>query len=93
MQATARWRWRLTRCERSTSPISSARRPWKAKWFTEINTSGARPVHVHGAAFQVVSRTGGRAKLFPLEGGWKDTVTAISLEHEGMGMMTNFKVV
>ncbi len=32
------------------------------------------PVHIHGASFQVVSRTGGRGRLFPWEAGWKDTV-------------------
>jgi len=29
---------------------------------------------VHGASFQVRSRTGGRGKVFPWERGWKDTV-------------------
>ncbi len=32
------------------------------------------PVHVHGASFQVQSRTGGRGQVFPWERGWKDTV-------------------
>ncbi len=32
------------------------------------------PVHLHEVQFQVLSRTGGRAALFPWEGGWKDTV-------------------
>jgi FtsP/CotA-like multicopper oxidase with cupredoxin domain len=31
-------------------------------------------VHVHGAYFQVVKRTGGRGQVFPWERGWKDTV-------------------
>jgi FtsP/CotA-like multicopper oxidase with cupredoxin domain len=32
------------------------------------------PVHMHEVQFQVLSRTGGRAMLFPWERGWKDTV-------------------
>jgi FtsP/CotA-like multicopper oxidase with cupredoxin domain len=31
-------------------------------------------VHVHGASFQVQSRTGGRGTVFSWERGWKDTV-------------------
>ena len=31
-------------------------------------------IHIHGASFQVQSRSGGRGKLFPWESGWKDTV-------------------
>jgi FtsP/CotA-like multicopper oxidase with cupredoxin domain len=29
---------------------------------------------VHGASFQLVSRTGGRGRVLPWETGWKDTV-------------------
>jgi FtsP/CotA-like multicopper oxidase with cupredoxin domain len=32
------------------------------------------PVHMHAVHFQVLSRTGGRARVFPWERGWKDTV-------------------
>lgn len=32
------------------------------------------PVHMHEVQFQVLSRSGGRARLFPWEQGWKDTV-------------------
>ncbi|HQW67564.1 MAG TPA: multicopper oxidase domain-containing protein [Gemmatimonadales bacterium] len=32
------------------------------------------PVHMHEVQFQVLSRSGGRARLFPWESGWKDTV-------------------
>ena len=32
------------------------------------------PVHMHAVHFQVLSRTGGRALVFPWERGWKDTV-------------------
>lgn len=85
-------------------------------WRFTSNGNGPHPVHVHGASFQVVSRTGGRGQLFPWEGGWKDTVLlqdqeavdvrvrfdtyqglyvmhCHQLEHEDMGMMTNFRVV
>lgn len=90
------------------------------RWRFKTGGNAPHPVHVHGASFQVVSRTGGRGKLFPWEGGWKDTVLlndketvdvlirfdafrgeydgqyvmhCHQLEHEGMGMMTNFKVI
>ena len=32
------------------------------------------PVHMHAVHFQVLSRNGGRARVFPWERGWKDTV-------------------
>ncbi len=32
------------------------------------------PVHMHEVQFQILSRSGGRARLFPWEAGWKDTV-------------------
>lgn len=32
------------------------------------------PVHMHEVQFQVLARSGGRARLFPWERGWKDTV-------------------
>jgi FtsP/CotA-like multicopper oxidase with cupredoxin domain len=74
------------------------------------------PVHIHGAFFQVISRSGGRNAVFPWERGWKDTVLlqpnetveilirfdtyrglylmhCHRLEHEDMGMMSNFAVV
>jgi blue copper oxidase len=86
------------------------------RWRFKTGGNAPHPVHVHGASFQVVSRTGGRAKLFPWESGWKDTVLLSDketvdvfirfnaykglyvmhchqLEHESMGMMTNFEVV
>jgi hypothetical protein len=43
-------------------------------WRFHTNGNAPHPVHVHGASFQVVSRTGGRGALFPWETGWKDTV-------------------
>jgi blue copper oxidase len=86
------------------------------RWRFVTNGNAPHPVHVHGASFQVASRTGGRGRLFPWEAGWKDTVlledreaveiliqfTAYrgeyllhchKLEHEDMGMMSNFVVV
>lgn len=45
------------------------------RWrFTAVGNGGPHPVHVHGASFQVQSRTGGRATVYPWERGWKDTV-------------------
>lgn len=44
------------------------------RWRFKTGGNAPHPVHVHGTSFQVVSRTGGRGRLFPWEGGWKDTV-------------------
>jgi len=86
------------------------------RWRFRTSGNAPHPVHVHGVPFQVVSRTGGRNRLFPWESGWKDTVLledreiveilirfdayrgmylmhCHKLEHEDMGMMTNFVVV
>jgi blue copper oxidase len=85
------------------------------RWRFKTGGNAPHPVHVHGASFQVISRSGGRGVLFPWERGWKDTVLlndretvdvlirfggyagayvmhCHQLEHEGMGMMTNFVV-
>lgn len=43
-------------------------------WRFTTNGNAPHPVHVHGASFQVLSRTGGRGAVFPWERGWKDTV-------------------
>lgn len=86
------------------------------RWVFVTNGNGPHPVHVHGASFQVQSRSGGRNQVFPWEQGWKDTVLVQDqetvevfikfnayrglyvlhchqLEHEDMGMMSNFEVV
>jgi FtsP/CotA-like multicopper oxidase with cupredoxin domain len=86
------------------------------KWTFTTNGNAPHPVHIHGASFQVVSRRGGRNKLFSWEAGWKDTVLledretvdvlvrfdayrgvylmhCHKLEHEDMGMMSNFEVI
>jgi FtsP/CotA-like multicopper oxidase with cupredoxin domain len=44
------------------------------RWRFTTGGNAPHPVHVHGASFQVVSRTGGRGRLYPWELGWKDTV-------------------
>ncbi len=43
-------------------------------WRFSTKGNAPHPVHVHGAYFQVQSRTGGRDQVFPWERGWKDTV-------------------
>ena len=86
------------------------------RWRFTTNGNAPHPVHVHGASFQVVSRSRGRNRTFPWEAGWKDTVLledretvevlirfdayrgvylihCHKLEHEDMGMMSNFEVV
>lgn len=84
------------------------------RWRFTTGRNAPHPIHVHGASFQVQSRTGGRGVVFPWERGWKDTVLlqdtesvdvliqfsipgqyllhCHKLEHEDMGMMSNFKV-
>lgn len=93
-----------------TVPVNTVER-----WRFITGGNGPHPVHVHGASFQVQSRTGGRGQLFPWESGWKDVVLledgetvevlikftipseyvihCHKLEHEDMGMMSNFEVV
>lgn len=44
------------------------------RWTFVTNGNGPHPVHVHGAVFQVQSRTGGRGRTYEWERGWKDTV-------------------
>jgi FtsP/CotA-like multicopper oxidase with cupredoxin domain len=46
----------------------------KEIWEFESDGGAPHPVHVHGAHFQVMSRSGGRGRVFPWELGWKDTV-------------------
>ncbi len=48
-------------------------------WRFTTGGNAPHPVHVHGASFQVQSRTRGRGTVFSWEGGWKDTV----LLHDG----------
>jgi len=43
-------------------------------WTFENDNNFAHPIHLHGTHFRVVSRTGGRNRLMPWEGGIKDTV-------------------
>ncbi len=44
------------------------------KWVFISNGNGPHMAHVHGASFQVISRTGGRNQVFAWETGWKDVV-------------------
>jgi FtsP/CotA-like multicopper oxidase with cupredoxin domain len=44
------------------------------RWRFKTGGNAPHPVHVHGASFQVVARTGGRGRVLPWETGWKDTV-------------------
>jgi FtsP/CotA-like multicopper oxidase with cupredoxin domain len=44
------------------------------KWIFKTNGNAPHPVHIHGASFQVLNRTGGRGRTYPWEAGWKDTV-------------------
>jgi FtsP/CotA-like multicopper oxidase with cupredoxin domain len=43
-------------------------------WTFTNSSSFAHPVHMHAVQFQILERKGGRARLFPWERGWKDTV-------------------
>lgn len=86
------------------------------RWRFTTNGNAPHPVHVHGAYYQIQSRSGGRGDTYPWERGWKDsllledgeTVEVLirfdtykglylmhchKLEHEDMGMMSNFEVV
>lgn len=49
-------------------------------WTFKTNGNGPHPVHIHGASFQVISRTGGRGQIFPWEAGWKDVVLVNDFE-------------
>ena len=62
--------------QRSRHDSDRLSRPVRGHSALALQTGGnaPHPVHVHGASFQVVSRTGGRGRLFPWESGWKDTV-------------------
>lgn len=85
-------------------------------WRFRTGGNAPHPVHVHGASFQVQSRSGGRGVVYPWERAWKDTVLlqdgetvevlirfdgyrglyvmhCHKLEHEDMGMMSNFEVI
>lgn len=49
-------------------------------WRFTTGGNAPHPVHIHGASFQVQSRRGGRAAVFPWERGWKDTVLLLDGE-------------
>lgn len=50
------------------------------RWIFTTGGNAPHPVHIHGASFQVQSRSDGRGQLFPWEGGWKDTVLLLDGE-------------
>jgi blue copper oxidase len=50
------------------------------RWLFSNDSALPHPVHLHGSHFQVVSRSGGRNRVFPYEAGWKDTVLLMPLE-------------
>ncbi|HLE28197.1 MAG TPA: multicopper oxidase domain-containing protein, partial [Anaerolineales bacterium] len=57
-------------------------------WRFTTNGNAPHPVHIHGASFQVQSRTGGRGQVFPWERGWKDTV--LLNDRETVGVLIRF---
>ncbi|HRF58686.1 MAG TPA: multicopper oxidase domain-containing protein [Fimbriimonadaceae bacterium] len=58
------------------------------RWRFVSGGNGPHPIHVHGASFQVVSRSGGRGALMPWEAGWKDTV--LLLDGESVDILIRF---
>lgn len=58
--------------------------------WTFDNTNGAEPhpMHLHGVQFQILSRTGGRGGLTPIESGWKDM--ALCLPGEKVKIIVDF---
>jgi blue copper oxidase len=49
-------------------------------WKFKTNGNGPHPVHIHGASFQIINRTGGRGQVLPWEKGWKDVVLVNDFE-------------
>jgi blue copper oxidase len=58
------------------------------RWVFATGGNAPHPVHVHGASFQVASRTGGRGAVQPWEAGWKDTV--LLLDGETVEVLVRF---
>lgn len=50
------------------------------RWVFRNESALPHPVHLHGTHFQVLSRSGGRGRVYPYERGWKDTVLLMPLE-------------
>ncbi len=44
------------------------------RWRFTTGGNAPHPIHIHGASFQVQSRSGGRGMVLEWERGWKDTV-------------------
>jgi len=58
------------------------------RWTFRAKGSAPHPIHVHGTHFQVISRSGGRGRVFPWERGWKDTV--LLLDGETVNVLVRF---
>lgn len=58
-------------------------------WRFRSAGSAPHPIHVHGTHFQVISRSGGRGRVFPWERGWKDTV--LLQDGETVEVLTRFE--
>jgi FtsP/CotA-like multicopper oxidase with cupredoxin domain len=58
-------------------------------WRFRSAGSAPHPIHVHGTHFQVISRRGGRGRVFPWERGWKDTV--LLQDGETVEVLTRFE--
>ena len=58
-------------------------------WRFRSDGSAPHPIHVHGTHFQVISRSGGRGRVFPWERGWKDTV--LLQDGETVEVLTRFE--
>jgi len=58
------------------------------RWVFWNDSALPHPVHLHGTQFQVESRVGGRNKVYPYEGGWKDTV--LVMPQESVAVLVRF---
>ncbi|MDP2265291.1 MAG: multicopper oxidase domain-containing protein [Thiobacillus sp.] len=59
------------------------------RWRFKTGGNAPHPVHVHGASFQVQSRSGGRGVVYPWERSWKDTV--LLLDGETVEVLIRFE--
>lgn len=60
------------------------------RWRFRSAQGAPHPIHVHGGHFQVIQRTGGRARVEPWERGWKDTV--LKWAPESVDVLVRFDV-
>jgi blue copper oxidase len=59
-------------------------------WRFTTGGNAPHPIHIHGASFQVQSRSGGRGRVFDWERGWKDTV--LLKDRESVDILIRFDV-